>query len=49
MLVRFSLGMQQVGGSETAQIPAVTEGSVEYLSLMMSLIFAFGGWRSSCR
>src|ERR1700754_4312669 len=41
MLVRFSLGMQQTGSAETAQIllqPKVGE----YLSLMMSLIFAFG-------
>jgi sec-independent protein translocase protein TatC len=41
MLVRFSLGMQQLGGPETAQIdllPAVGE----FLSLTMSLIFAFG-------
>lgn len=41
MLVRFSLGMQQAGSDETAQIllqPKVGE----YLSLVMSLIFAFG-------
>jgi sec-independent protein translocase protein TatC len=41
MLVRFSLGMQQTGDAETAQIllqPKVGE----YLSLVMSLIFAFG-------
>jgi len=40
MLVRFSLGMQQVGDgqAEIALLPKVGE----YLSLMMSLIFAFG-------
>jgi sec-independent protein translocase protein TatC len=41
MLVRFSLGMQQTGSAETAQIllqPKVGE----YLSLVMSLILAFG-------
>ena len=41
MLVRFSLGMQQIGGSETAQIELLPKVG-EYLSLMMSLIFAFG-------
>src|SRR6201995_4829089 len=41
MLVRFSLGMQQVGGSETANIQLLPKVG-EYLSLMMSLIFAFG-------
>jgi sec-independent protein translocase protein TatC len=41
MLIRFSLGMQQVGGSETAQIQLLPKVG-EYLSLMMSLIFAFG-------
>mgnify|MGYP001424722832 CR=1 FL=1 len=41
MLIRFSLGMQQVGGDETAQIPLLPKVG-EYLSLMMSLIFAFG-------
>src|ERR1700742_1724324 len=41
MLVRFSLGMQQAGGSETAQIQLLPKVG-EYLSLMMSLIFAFG-------
>src|ERR1700751_5655728 len=41
MLVRFSLGMQQSGGSETAQIQLLPKVG-EYLSLMMSLIFAFG-------
>jgi sec-independent protein translocase protein TatC len=41
MLVRFSLGMQQTGGNgqpEIALLPKVGE----YLSLMMSLILAFG-------
>src|SRR5215831_15233309 len=40
MLVRFSLGMQQTGegAAEIALLPKVGE----YLSLMMSLIFAFG-------
>src|SRR5215207_448915 len=40
MLVRFSLGMQQMGEgiAEIALLPKVGE----YLSLMMSLIFAFG-------
>jgi sec-independent protein translocase protein TatC len=41
MLIRFSLGMQQVGGDETAQIALLPKVG-EYLSLMMSLIFAFG-------
>ena len=41
MLVRFSLGMQQMGGAETAQIALLPKVG-EYLSLMMSLIFAFG-------
>ena len=41
MLVRFSLGMQQSGGEETAQIQLLPKVG-EYLSLMMSLIFAFG-------
>src|SRR6188508_1197679 len=41
MLVRFSLGMQQAGGDETAQIQLLPKGG-EYLSLMMGLIFAFG-------
>jgi sec-independent protein translocase protein TatC len=41
MLVRFSLGMQQTGGAETAQIALLPKVG-EYLSLMMSLIFAFG-------
>jgi sec-independent protein translocase protein TatC len=40
MLVRFSLGMQQMGGdgAEIALLPKVGE----YLSLMMALVFAFG-------
>jgi sec-independent protein translocase protein TatC len=41
MLVRFSLGMQQMGGEETAQIQLLPKVG-EYLALMMSLIFAFG-------
>ncbi|PZA12016.1 twin-arginine translocase subunit TatC [Rhodopseudomonas palustris] len=41
MLVRFSLGMQQMGGEETAQIQLLPKVG-EYLSLMMSLVFAFG-------
>jgi sec-independent protein translocase protein TatC len=41
MLVLFSLGMQQAGGAETAQIQLLPKVG-EYLSLMMSLIFAFG-------
>ena len=41
MLTRFSLGMQQLGGPETAQIALMPKVG-EYLSLMMSLIFAFG-------
>ena len=41
MLIRFSLGMQQTGGAETAQIALLPKVG-EYLSLMMSLIFAFG-------
>jgi sec-independent protein translocase protein TatC len=41
MLIRFSLGMQQLGGPETAQIALLPKVG-EYLSLMMSLIFAFG-------
>ena len=40
-LVRFSLGMQQMGGPESAQIQLLPKVG-EYLSLMMSLIFAFG-------
>jgi sec-independent protein translocase protein TatC len=41
MLVRFSLGMQQLpgeGGAEIALLPKVGE----YLSLIMALVFAFG-------
>src|SRR5258708_21026770 len=41
MLVRFSLGMQQMGGAETAKIELLPKVG-EYLSLTMSLIFAFG-------
>lgn len=41
MLIRFSLGMQQMGGSDSAQIALLPKVG-EYLSLMMSLIFAFG-------
>ncbi|HEY4204356.1 MAG TPA: twin-arginine translocase subunit TatC [Xanthobacteraceae bacterium] len=41
MLIRFSLGMQQSSGAETAQIALLPKVG-EYLSLMMSLIFAFG-------
>jgi sec-independent protein translocase protein TatC len=41
MLIRFSLGMQQTAGPETAQIELLPKVG-EYLSLMMSLIFAFG-------
>ncbi len=41
MLVRFSLGMQQTGGPETAQIQLLPKVG-EFLSLTMSLIFAFG-------
>jgi sec-independent protein translocase protein TatC len=41
MLIRFSLGMQQAGSDETAQIQLLPKVG-EYLSLMMSLIFAFG-------
>ncbi|CAN5115869.1 twin-arginine translocase subunit TatC [soil metagenome] len=41
MLIRFSLGMQQAGSAETAQIQLLPKVG-EYLSLMMSLIFAFG-------
>ena len=41
MLVRFSLGMQQAGGDETAQIQLLPKVG-EYLSLMMGLVFAFG-------
>lgn len=40
-LVRFSLGMQQVGGGNEAQIALLPKVG-EYLGLMMSLVFAFG-------
>jgi sec-independent protein translocase protein TatC len=41
MLIRFSLGMQQAGSADTAQIALLPKVG-EYLSLMMSLVFAFG-------
>ena len=41
MLVRFSLGMQQIGGDGHAEIALLPKVG-EYLSLMMALIFAFG-------
>src|ERR1700747_812694 len=41
MLIRFSLGMQQMGAACSAQIELLPKVG-EYLSLMMSLIFAFG-------
>ncbi len=41
MLVRFSLGMQQNAGTDTAEIALLPKVG-EYLSLMMSLILAFG-------
>ncbi len=41
MLVRFSLGMQQLGGQGGAEILLLPKVG-EYLSLMMSLILAFG-------
>src|SRR6201990_1697766 len=41
MLVRFSLGMQQSGGSETAQIQLLPKVG-EFLSLLMSVFLAFG-------
>ena len=41
MLVRFSLGMQQTGGDGQAEIALLPKVG-EYLSLMMTLIFAFG-------
>jgi sec-independent protein translocase protein TatC len=40
MLVKFSLGMQQLGGDD-AQIALLPKVG-EYLALMMALIFAFG-------
>jgi sec-independent protein translocase protein TatC len=41
MLVRFSLGMQQLGGPDSAQIELLPKVG-EYLALMMSMVFAFG-------
>lgn len=41
MLVRFSLGMQQMPGTGTAEIALLPKVG-EYLSLMMSLVLAFG-------
>jgi sec-independent protein translocase protein TatC len=41
MLVRFSLGMQQMGSDGQAEIALLPKVG-EYLSLMMTLIFAFG-------
>jgi len=41
MLVRFSLGMQQMPGDGNAEIALLPKVG-EYLSLMMGLIFAFG-------
>src|SRR5207342_2949484 len=41
MLVRFSLGMQQLGGRGSAEIVLLPKVG-EYLALMMSLILAFG-------
>jgi len=41
MLVKFSLGMQQTPGSGSAEIALLPKVG-EYLSLMMSLVFAFG-------
>jgi sec-independent protein translocase protein TatC len=41
MLVRFSLGMQQVGGTTDASIALMPKVG-EYLSLMMTLVLAFG-------
>ena len=41
LLIRFSLGMQQSGGEGTAEIALLPKVG-EYLSLMMSLILAFG-------
>jgi sec-independent protein translocase protein TatC len=41
MLAKFSLGMQQAGGDDIAKIELLPRVG-EYLSLMMSLIFAFG-------
>jgi len=41
LLIRFSLGMQQAAGAESAEIALLPKVG-EYLSLIMSLIFAFG-------
>ena len=41
MLVRFSLGMQQLPGQGAAEIALLPKVG-EYLSLMMGLVFAFG-------
>src|SRR6202000_258654 len=41
MLVRFSLGMQQLSGPETAQLPLRPKGG-RFLSLTGSIIFPFG-------
>jgi sec-independent protein translocase protein TatC len=41
MLVRFSLGMQQLGGNGGAEIALLPKVG-EYLSLMMALVLAFG-------
>jgi sec-independent protein translocase protein TatC len=41
MIVRFSLGMQQLAGQGSAEIALLPKVG-EYLSLMMSLVFAFG-------
>jgi sec-independent protein translocase protein TatC len=41
MLVRFSLGMQQLPGDGSAEIALLPKVG-EYLSLMMGLVFAFG-------
>jgi len=41
MLVRFSLGMQQLGGDGGAEIALLPKVG-EYLSLMMALVLAFG-------
>src|SRR5499426_3111503 len=41
MLVRFSLGMQQLPGEGTAEIALLPKVG-EYLSVMMGLVFAFG-------
>ena len=41
MLINFSLGFQQAGGAGQAEIDLVPKVS-EYLSLIMTLVFAFG-------